>query len=263
MPADQMIGASSTDKRERADSFDEVLASKLARTLQKQAMVASIQQEIAMTAPVNKPVTYVSGSGAVFRSAGKEDASQTKSCGNKAPKQLPDLVKVFAVSPATCPSWHRFKVVHSLKECHVVLMTSLQQQLYSPAALAARLFGKRIVDQSWADSRMKAGATVAYQPAIRSHLYIWVSDAWVAEFPDYAKVLQEAHDQVREWLVSGSSLPSLKFMRLTFGSFPPKVKHPRLSFAAVIEREFASMPDKQASRLTLMTLLDRLSCSRD
>ena len=259
--ASSMSEAASSVKRKSDKPQDEGLTAKLARTLQKQSMVASVQQEVAMAAAVNKPITYVSGAGAICLVKAKENPSSSTS--DTKAKKLDGIVKIYAVPPAACPSYFRFKAVDALKESRVVLVSSLRQQLYSAEAFAARVLGKQIADQEWADSRMKAGVAVAYKPAIRSHLYIWVSNAWVAEFPAYAGVLKEAASQVEEWLAaSSSSQLSSKFLRLTFGDFPVTVKHPRLSFAAVTEQEYLLTPEKdRGNLLSGRALIDKLSCT--
>jgi hypothetical protein len=120
------------------------------------------------------------------------------------------------------------KIAHA----DVIVVDSVDcSRLESLEALAARLCGKRLADNLWLRSGRKKGLCYAFEAACYRKMFLYVSQAFVAERPKYAKLLTDV-SSMAEKKAKGD-----RHLHVHVGSMPDKPKHPRLTFQVVSDAE--------------------------
>ena len=104
-----------------------------------------------------------------------------------------------------------FRQAPTIADADVVVVHDIFECSESPAALAARLFGKWLADETWLNTGMRAGSCLAFfHHAQKSTFKFYLSDVFCKESPEHAKVLLEAHDANRKFRKKGDTKTKFK-----------------------------------------------------
>ena len=137
----------------------------------------------------------------------------------------------------------------------VVVLEDFQRDFFCPAALQARLWGKRLADREWALKKMRGGTSLAFATALQSHLHLFFHESFFLEHPEHQRVVLEAVTAFAK------KTNRSRCLQATAGNFPEKPQHPRLSWQ-VVSTDFlekAGAAGQSSRLLDLQLLTNRLT----
>ena len=221
VPASSNSGFKRKMEASRAEVEEE--EAQVAEPLQKSQKVAQKQMAIAKQTPAGECVPYVDAAGRLysFKLPAPEPAASAAAA-------LPDLVRLLAGTvDCVVPRWHRYLRAKDVTDCDVVVLADFQRDFFSPAALQARLWGKRLADREWTMKKMKGGMTLAFGTALHSHLHLFFHESFAADHPEHQQVVLEAV------AAFAKVCDRPRCLKAVAGNLPEKVPHPRLSYQVV------------------------------
>lgn len=217
----------------------------------KAQKVAEKQLAVAKQTPAGQCIPYVDAAGRQysFKIPTPEPAAAVAA-------PLPDLVKLYAgTSACVLPRWHRYLAAKAVMETDVVVLEDFQRDFFCPAALQARLWGKRLADREWTLKKMRGGMSLAFATALQSHLHLFFHETFFLEHPEHQRVVLEAVTAFAK--KSNRS----RCLQATAGNLPEKPQHPRLSWQ-VVSTDFlekARAAGQSSRLLDLQLLTNRLT----
>jgi hypothetical protein len=159
--------------------------------IEKQRKLLEVKSEAARLAKPGLPVPYVMVSGAQFIPASDSKASP--------PPPAPPLLRDWGIAVLRGPGCTNtlrggvFLPASSIEDAHCVVVDDTAARWHSPEALAARLFGKRLVDEVWITSKTSGGSCFAFRSWMNiSTTTLWLSDEFRKQHQHHVGVLENA-----------------------------------------------------------------------
>ncbi|CAE7948966.1 unnamed protein product [Symbiodinium sp. KB8] len=222
--SDEAVGSQAKRQKVQDDAPDTFESA-----LRHSHFLAEKKKAVVSATPAGNLVPYVDSKGGVYQRKPPVPAPTAI----KAPI-LPELIKVSVASASgnAVPIWRRYCIATSVSEADVVLLPNADQDLHSPTALEARLWGKRVVDRQWLRSKMSDGLCVCFEAALERHLYLHLHETFQHDHPQHTETLLSS---VKAFKRKGRK----KCLVVETGNMPTEPKHPRLTYQVVSLREEA------------------------
>lgn len=249
LPSSSSSGVKRSFEASKAEAKEDL--AEAAEPALKSTKVAEKQLAAAKQTPPGHCIPYVDAAGRqyTYKIPVPEPEASTAA-------PLPDLVRLLAgTEECVLPKWHRYLPAKAATDCDVVVVNDFQKDFFCPAALQARLWGKRLADREWAMKKMKGGMSLAFGTALHSHLHLFFHDSFAAEHPEHQRVVLDAVGAFAK------ACDRARCLKAVAGNLPEKVQHPRLSYQ-VVSTDFlvkARAAGQSSRLLDLQLMMNRVT----
>ena len=180
------------DRKKKRKSEDDDAAGSVAKKIKlpdiesQQAAVAAKQLEAAKDARPGCKITYVDARGGMY----KELNIHTSKTARRPEPRLPLVgVRVYLLDCKIDKLAARFRQVEKVRSADVLVVKDVPDAMYTVQCFRARLYGLRVADLDWLQSNGSSGMCLCFEPALQSHLHLWLSAAFMQKHKDFGKVL--------------------------------------------------------------------------